>query len=112
MSVTRIPTALRRFVIERAGECCEYCLPPTAVAFFPHEVDHIIAEKHGGTTLYHPRTQHWQQHFAFDGVQIEGLTAEGRTTVWLLQLNSPERITERRTLLESGKPLKPRQDSV
>jgi hypothetical protein len=21
------------------------------VAFFPHEVDHVIAEKHGGTTV-------------------------------------------------------------
>lgn len=50
MSVTRIPAALRRQVEERAQECCEYCLLPAGVAFFPHEVDHVIAEKHGGTT--------------------------------------------------------------
>ena len=24
---------------------------PAAVAFFPHEVDHVVAEKHGGTTV-------------------------------------------------------------
>lgn len=50
MSVTHIPAALRRLVIERADGRCEYCLAPAAVAFFPHEVDHVIAEKHGGVT--------------------------------------------------------------
>jgi hypothetical protein len=39
---------LRHQVIERAQNQCEYCLLPAAVAFFPHEVDHVIAEKHGG----------------------------------------------------------------
>jgi HNH endonuclease len=48
--VTYIPTTLRRQVIERAGNRCEYCLLTTEVAFFPHEVDHVVAEKHGGAT--------------------------------------------------------------
>ena len=51
MSRTHIPAALRRLVEERAGGRCEYCLLPRAVAFFPHEVDHVVAEKHGGTTI-------------------------------------------------------------
>ncbi len=134
MSVTYIPVALRRLVIGRAGERCEYCLLPAAVAFFPHEVDHVIAEKHGGTTdapnlaytclrcnrhkgtdlgsfdpatyefslLYHPRTQRWLDHFALHGTRIEGLTAEGRTTVQLLRLNTIERISERQALVEGG----------
>jgi hypothetical protein len=50
MSKTYISAALRRLVEERADRCCEYCLLPAAVAFFPHEVDHVIAEKHGGAT--------------------------------------------------------------
>lgn len=50
MSVTYIPAALRRLVEERANRICEYCLLPANVAFFPHEVDHVIAEKHGGVT--------------------------------------------------------------
>ena len=50
MSVSYIPVALRRLVEERAHQCCEYCQLPAGVAFFPHEVDHIIAEKHGGAT--------------------------------------------------------------
>lgn len=48
--MTYVPATLRRQVIERAGERCEYCLLPSEVAFFPHEVDHVIAEKHGGAT--------------------------------------------------------------
>lgn len=39
----------RRRVIERAGGRCEYCLlHQSDAALFDHEVDHIIAEKHGG----------------------------------------------------------------
>lgn len=48
--MTYISAAVRREVIERAGNRCEYCLLPAEVAFYPHEVDHVIAEKHGGAT--------------------------------------------------------------
>jgi HNH endonuclease len=48
--VTYIPVTLRRQVIDRAGNRCEYCLLHADLAFFPHEVDHVIAEKHGGMT--------------------------------------------------------------
>ena len=47
--MTYVPAALRREVLERAGKRCEYCRLPADVAFYPHEVDHVIAEKHGGT---------------------------------------------------------------
>ncbi|MBI1746655.1 MAG: HNH endonuclease [Acidobacteria bacterium] len=50
MSATYISTALRRLVIERAGGRCEYCGMPEAAVFAAHEIDHIIAEKHGGNT--------------------------------------------------------------
>lgn len=46
-----IPTQLRRLVIERARECCEYCLLHQADAAYPHEIDHLIALKHGGLTI-------------------------------------------------------------
>lgn len=48
--MTYVPATLRRQVIERAGNRCEYCLISAEVAFFPHEVDHVVAEKHGGAT--------------------------------------------------------------
>ena len=50
MSSTYIPAALRRFVEERANYCCEYCQIKHNLSFFPHEIDHIRAEKHGGKT--------------------------------------------------------------
>lgn len=45
-----IPTELRQMVHERAGGQCEYCLYPQEAAFLAFEVEHIIAEKHGGDT--------------------------------------------------------------
>lgn len=48
--MTYIPAQLRRLVEERAGDRCEYCLLPAQLSFFPHEVDHIIPEKHNGKT--------------------------------------------------------------
>jgi hypothetical protein len=132
MSETYIPVALRRLVQERAASKCEYCQLQAQVAFYPHEIDHIIAEKHGGKTesenlaytcwrcnrhkgsdlgsfdpqtndfcfLFHPRQQAWLEHFQFQSAQLIGLTAIGRTTVQLLQLNSLERLSERQRLLE------------
>jgi 5-methylcytosine-specific restriction endonuclease McrA len=45
-----VPAALRRLVIERAGERCEYCHHPQAASFLTFEIEHYIAEKHGGAT--------------------------------------------------------------
>ena len=50
MSRTYIPTALRQLVYDRAQGCCEYCLVSDRLTLAPHEIDHIIAEKHGGST--------------------------------------------------------------
>ncbi len=51
MSVTYIPTTLRTLVYERAIGCCEYCQISEEIIFVKHQIDHIIAEKHGGLTL-------------------------------------------------------------
>jgi len=45
-----ISPALRQMVHERADGRCEYCLYPQELSFLAFEVEHIIAEKHGGTT--------------------------------------------------------------
>lgn len=50
------------------------------------------------TRLYNPRRDFWEDHFALEGPRIVGRTGIGRTTAWLLQMNSEER-TELRTLL-------------
>lgn len=38
-------------VWERAGRKCEYCQFPSVYALVPFQIDHIIAEKHGGQTV-------------------------------------------------------------
>jgi len=42
--------SLIELVWERAGQKCEYCRFPIECARLPFQVDHIIAEKHGGAT--------------------------------------------------------------
>jgi 5-methylcytosine-specific restriction endonuclease McrA len=50
MSKTYISVALRQLIRDRAQTACEYCLMPEMAVLVPHEVDHVIAEKHGGQT--------------------------------------------------------------
>jgi hypothetical protein len=50
MSVTYIPADLRRLVVARAEGICEYCLIAEEDTFYGCEVDHIISEKHSGST--------------------------------------------------------------
>lgn len=45
-----ISPALRQLVTERANGRCEYCRYPQEAALLAFEMEHIIAEKHGGTT--------------------------------------------------------------
>jgi len=59
-------------------------------------------ENHAIVPLFNPRQQSWGDHFQLEGVRIVPLTATGRVTAFLLQFNAPERIQERRLLLELG----------
>ena len=42
---------LVRSVWQRAGDRCEYCLVPQFAFPLPFQIDHIVAEKHGGKTV-------------------------------------------------------------
>lgn len=55
-------------------------------------------------SLFNPRQQMWQEHFAWsvDGSEIVGTTACGRATVIALQLNSNLAITVRRNWVLAG----------
>ena len=48
--------------------------------------------------LFNPRRQKWTEHFKLNNYLIVGLTPEGRTTVKLLQLNSDDRLAERKKI--------------
>lgn len=54
------------------------------------------------TLLFSPRTQTWTDHFQLKGGFIEGLTAIGRTTIFLLKINEANRLQLRQALLAQG----------
>jgi hypothetical protein len=43
--------SLAEFVRERARHCCEYCRMPQIYDDLPFEIDHVVAEQHGGKTV-------------------------------------------------------------
>ncbi|MEC4893950.1 MAG: hypothetical protein SAL07_23895 [Oscillatoria sp. PMC 1051.18] len=52
--------------------------------------------------LYHPRRDRWLDHFKLEKGEIIPLTAIGRVTVRLLQINRSERIKERKLLTQAN----------
>jgi hypothetical protein len=123
---------LQRLVWQRAAQRCEYCQVPADVALLPFQIDHIIAEKHGGPTtadnlalscercnshkgpniagylegahvpLFNPRNDRWADHFAWDGPVLVGQTPVGKVTIEVLAINLPYRIALRAALIEEG----------
>ncbi|SRR5229473_3828922 len=53
-------------------------------------------------SLFHPRLHLWTEHFAWQDVRIEGLTATGRATVEVLGMNDGRRLELRVELLARG----------
>lgn len=53
--------------------------------------------------LFQPRIQKWAAHFALSQAQLVGLTPTGRATVFLLRLNSLDRLRLREALLAVGR---------
>ncbi len=50
MSSTRISSSVRRAVKMRAKSKCEYCLLPDFYTLIPFHIDHVISEKHDGSS--------------------------------------------------------------
>jgi len=126
---------LRRLVESRANHLCEYCLIHENDTYLGCQVDHVIAEKHGGPTdadnlgyactfcnrakgtdvgstvpstgeftrFFNPRTDHWADHFALQGVVIEPGTPIGQVTAKILGFNQPDRILEREMIHNIGR---------
>ena len=45
-----IPAGIREMVAQRAENRCEYCLYPQNASFLAFEMEHIVAEKHSGSS--------------------------------------------------------------
>jgi hypothetical protein len=54
------------------------------------------------TPLFHPRKDKWNDHFAWRGGYLVGLTAIGRATIAVLDINRPPRVAVREALIDEG----------
>lgn len=54
------------------------------------------------TRLFHPRHDAWEVHFRLVGAEIIGITAIGRATVQLLEMNAANRWQLRTFLLDTN----------
>jgi len=52
--------------------------------------------------LFHPRQHQWTEHFAWHGAVLVGMTAIGRTTIDVLNINDIDRVQIREFLMEAG----------
>ncbi len=90
--MTFIPASLRARVVARAQESCEYCLVIAAL-------DPQTASPFGIVPLFNPRKQPWHEHFRLNGPVIVPLSASGRATERLLELNQIDRVLLRQELI-------------
>jgi hypothetical protein len=54
------------------------------------------------TRLFNPRSDRWNDHFAWSGATMIGLTDIGRTTIDVLEINQPIRVRARRIFIDEG----------
>jgi hypothetical protein len=54
------------------------------------------------TRLLHPRTDSWNEHFAWEGAWLRGKTAIGRTTIAVLDINHPDAVAVREALSDEN----------
>jgi HNH endonuclease len=52
--------------------------------------------------LFHPRTDHWNDHFTWDGPELVAKTPVGRVTLYVLGINLPHRVALRQLLMDEG----------
>ncbi|KAF0178404.1 MAG: restriction endonuclease [Limisphaerales bacterium] len=66
---------------------CHHCN-----AFKGPNLTSVDPDGQGVTKLFNPRAQTWTEHFRIESGRLIGLTPEGRTTVFLLQMNAAHRV--------------------
>ena len=52
--------------------------------------------------LFNPRRDLWSKHFRWRDAKLAGKTAIGRTTIRVLNINDPDRVALRQSLLAQG----------
>ena len=52
--------------------------------------------------LFNPRVDDWDEHFEWNGPELDAKTSIGRVTLYVLGINFPHRIALRRLLIVEG----------
>ena len=68
---------------------------PKSVRLPPFILDIIDPQTDKTVTIFNPRQQIWNEHFAWDDVSAVGLTDIGRATIYALSLNRPTMLAIR-----------------
>jgi hypothetical protein len=79
----------------KAGKQCSKTLLGVAPRCNLHKAartDATAPETNQLAPLFHPRLDSWPMHFAWDGYQLNALSANGRATITALKLNSERRL--------------------
>ena len=123
--------ATEELVRRRAGGRCEYCkfpLPPFHMEHIiarkhggPTTPDNLalacircnfhkgpnlsgIDPKTGNVvSLFHPRRDHWHEHFRWRNARLIGMTPIARATIAVLEINAALRVEARARLIEEGR---------
>ena len=74
---------MQQQVQERANRICEYCHLPDVLTTLPFQIDHIIAEKHGGASIPENLAYCCLHCNTFKGPNIAGLDQETQEVVRL-----------------------------
>ena len=75
--------ALQDLVRQRSDSCCEYCRLPQALSSTPFEIDHIIAEQHGGKANPNNLAIACFACNRHKGPNLAGIDPRTRKKVWL-----------------------------
>ena len=73
MTEARVPPALRRLVVERARNRCEYCRYPGLYSPQSLSIDHIVPRGAGGAKLVETRSSPVNYFFGSLEVESKGL---------------------------------------
>ena len=86
-----------RTEMENLAWCCQRCNSHKGPNLTGVDPDTSIVVE-----LFHPRRDRWEEHFLLSDLNVSGLTAKGRATSWLLEMNSEERLRWRSALRSHG----------
>ncbi len=75
--------SLAELVRQRARHCCEYCRMPQVYDELPFEIDHVVAEQHGGKTIATNLALACFADNHHKGPNLSGIDPKTRKRVWL-----------------------------